>query len=101
MLETKSNAVTTISSPWWPQLACVPMRGLPYCQSPSGSSLCLDTDCNGSVFWSLCRGPYATVAFLPQSAFVVQNWGANWRILAKPDTTTVLAQPQKLYTKMW
>ena len=61
----------------------------------------LDTDYNGSVFWSLCRGPNATVAFLPQSAFVVQNWGANWRILAKPDTTTVLAQPQKLYTKMW
>ena len=27
MLETKSNAVITISSPWWPQLACVPMRG--------------------------------------------------------------------------
>ena len=61
----------------------------------------LDTDCNGSVFWSLCRGPNATVAFLPNSPFVVQNWGANWRILAKPDTTTVLAQPQKLYTKMW
>ena len=61
----------------------------------------LDTDYNGSVFWSLCRGPNATIAFLPKSPFVVQNWGANWRILAKPDTTTVLAQPQKLYTKMW
>ena len=61
----------------------------------------LDTSRNGSVFWSLCRGTNATVACLPKSPFVVENWGANWRILANPDTTTVLAQPQKLYTNMW
>ena len=61
----------------------------------------LDTDCKGSVFWSLCRGPNATIAFLRKNPSVLENWETNWTILANPDTTTVLAQPQKLYTKMW
>ena len=37
----------------------------------------LDTSHNGSVFWSLCRGPNATIAFLPKSPFVVEHWGLS------------------------
>ena len=77
-------------------------EGVYHAVNPPPVPLCaLDTDCNDSVFWSLCRRLNATVAFLPKSPFVLENWGANWRILAKPDTTTVPPQPQKLYTNMW
>ena len=76
-------------------------KGVYHTFNPPPVSPCtLDTSCNGSVFWSLCRRLNATVAFLPKSPFVLENWGANWRILAKPDTI-VLAQPQKLYANMW
>ena len=37
----------------------------------------LDTSCKDSVSWSLCRGPNVTIAFLPKSPFVMENWGAN------------------------
>ena len=61
----------------------------------------LDTSRKDSVSWSLCRGPNATVAFLPKSPFVVENWGANWKVLAKHGIIIVPAQPLYLYTSMW
>ena len=41
--------------------------------SPLVPPCTLDTSRNGSVFWSLGRGPNVTVAFLPKSPLVVEN----------------------------
>ena len=69
--------------------------------SPLVPPCTLDTSHKDSDSWSLCRGPNATVAVLPKSPFVMGNWGANWKVLAKRGITIVPAQPLYLYTNMW
>ena len=39
--------------------------------------------------------------FSPQKSFCSGEWGANWRILAKPDTKIVPALSQQLHTNVW